>query len=154
MDRFLSITTALLMSAAMTQNVMAQDDQAPGLGMPLQHRMLDHMSKKLHLSDDQQREVRAIFADMRHDAQDLRKNMQSNRESIEALVHSDQYDSADISRLAKQHAELMSHQIELRAAAGHEVWLLLDDEQRSLMRDFKNQRQHRRSDRFRGIKIK
>jgi len=154
MNRYMKITSALLLSAAMTHTVLAENDQAPGLGMPLQHRMLDHMSKKLQLSEEQQREIRAIFADVRHDSQDLRRNMQSHRESIEALVHSENYDSGEISVLAKQHAELMSHQIELRAAAGHEVWLLLDEDQRIRMTEFKNNRQHRRSDKFRGIKIK
>jgi len=108
-----------------------------------QDRMLERMTEKLDLTDDQQLSVRAIMDEFQPRKQALRDTMKENRQALREAQHSDSPDLNTIRNLAEQKGQYVTEKTLLRAEVKTRMDAVLTAEQRTKMQEMHEKRRSR-----------
>jgi len=103
----------------------------PGMGN-MRHspeRMLDRISDRLNLSDQQEADIRASFGKDAEQMKELRRQMADNRASILGLDPRNPAYTAQHDELAAKQAALIQQMMQLRASRRAEIASVLTEEQ-------------------------
>jgi Spy/CpxP family protein refolding chaperone len=97
------------------------------------------MAKKLDLTEDQQKQIRAILESERQKAAPLRQQLAENREQVRKAIEAQRFDESAVRALAAGQTAARVELIVSRARAKSQIFALLTPEQRELAGKFRAQ---------------
>ncbi len=106
-------------------------------------RMLERLSSKLALTDDQQVSVRAIMDASKPQRSALRDSMKDNKQALRDAMRSDSPDINAIRTLAEQKGQYVAQMTVLRAETRAQINAVLSAEQRTKMKEMREHRRER-----------
>ena len=118
-------------------NPAAMQENDPGF-------MIDRMTRRLDLTPEQSKQVETIVKETQQQMNDARKNIKENRKKLHELMQQDEYNEADIRKIADELGELKSDMIVLRSQQMHKIREILTEEQRARMNDMRERMVRRR----------
>ena len=114
--------------------------------------MVNRLAKRLNLTPDQQSQARTIFQNARQQAQALRPQLQTARQSMSAAIKSD--NEAQIDQLSQQNAQLNSSMRAIHAKAMAKFYATLTPDQKAKFDAMKANRRINAMGRLRANKTK
>lgn len=153
-----AVTALLAAGTAWTQEAQPGDDERQlrrGMHSHAQHeRMLEHMSRRLDLDDNQRQRIENIFTAAKPEMEVLRERAAANRRAFAELDASDPGHDAALANLAREKGEITSESALLHGRVQAQIDEVLTAEQRQQLEDsrkrFKerdHKGKHRRLDR-------
>ena len=95
-------------------------------------KRIDRMAKKLHLTEAQKEQVKAILASERDKIEPLRQQLAENRENLRKAIEADPFNEATVRALAASQNETRVELVVFRARTKSQIYALLTPEQREL----------------------
>ncbi|HYJ86991.1 MAG TPA: Spy/CpxP family protein refolding chaperone [Pyrinomonadaceae bacterium] len=106
---------------------------------PIGPGMIEHMTKALNLSSDQQTQIKALFEAAHTAAEPRHARLQELHKQLEAATANGQFDEAKVRAIANEQAQLMADQMVEHERMKSKVFGILNVEQRA-----KAEEMHRR----------
>ncbi len=95
------------------------------------------MAKELNLTEDQQKQIKAILESERQKAAPLRKQLAENREQVRKAIEAQPFDESAVRALAAGQNATRVELVVSRARAKSQIFALLTPEQRDLAKKFR-----------------
>ena len=132
--KLLTLAAAALIAAGGWTQTLAQDTNATGLGPP-SGRLLQHIARRLNLTDDQQAQIKSILGADRDTLSGLMGRMQEARHSLRASIQAPDATEASVraasARVAAVEADFAVERMKLYA----KIAPVLTDPQRRRLAD-------------------
>jgi Spy/CpxP family protein refolding chaperone len=113
---------------AWAQNA-SSEQQAPGPELFIQHRV-QHLTRRLDLSDAQQQQLRAALEQQAPRFQPLMQRLAAQKQEMLNATQHGQFDSGKVTALANQEAQTLAALIVARQEVQAQIYTLLAPEQR------------------------
>jgi len=109
--------------------------------------VVERMQSELQLSDEQTRQIRAIFKTSREESKKQRSEHRELRKSLMQLDPSSPDYMQQADQLARRQAEAVANKIRMRARTRQQIHAILTPEQREKARELRQQRMERLQER-------
>lgn len=109
--------------------------QMPGPGMDGGHPLLDRMTERLDLTQDQQASVREILKKSEPKMRELMDKMRTSREALRKQTDDGKADDKQVQKLAQEQGQLMAETIVQRTRIDAEIQKVLTDTQHQKFKD-------------------
>ncbi len=119
-------------------------------GPPDPERMLDRMTERLDLTDQQRQDLDAVFTNHRKTMRPTHEAMRTARESLDSQIHAEDFDEGAIRKAAAVMAVLEADQAVGRARLFQEIRGILTPEQVEKFEQLREERQEKRGSGRRG----
>lgn len=138
-----SLTLALGLTLA-SPSLLVQADE--GARQP--SKMMQMMSNKLSLSEQQKQDMKAIMTEAKLNQSTARTELKSYREQMKQLVNSDEFDELKFTQLQQQSSPLKLAMELQRAKTRQAIYALLTDEQKDKLTQLEEQRSQKKQRRM------
>lgn len=142
---FLGATAIILVVAAGMAGTMLAQGPGQNFGHGFRHHggwMLQHMTKELNLTTDQQTQIKNIMQAQKSKTQPLMQQMRQNRQAEEANITGN-FDENQARTFANKQSQIMSDLIVEQERTKSQIYAVLTPEQRQKAQQLMQQRQQR-----------
>lgn len=154
------VISSLVLGGFIVSNSNADDDRYERRGHSGKHcnkkfgkgsaDRFERMKKRLNLSDEQAKQVRAIRDSYSPKRTELAKKTKQNRQQLREAMRADTINQDKVKELAQTMGDLKTDKIILRAKMRTEIHKVLSKEQREKMKNRKGYRGHSHGHRHHG----
>lgn len=142
---FLGATAIILVAAAGMAGTLLAQGPAQNFHRGFRHHggwMLQHMTKELNLTTDQQTQIKNIMQAQKSKTQPLMQQMRQNRQAEEANITGN-FDENQARTFANKQSQIMSDLIVEQERTKSQIYAVLTPEQRQKAQQLMQQRQQR-----------
>ena len=147
---FLGVSAIILVVAAGMAGTLLAQGPGQNFGHGFRHHggwMLQHMTKELNLTTDQQTQIKGIMQAQKSKVQPLMQQMRQNRQAEEANITGN-FDENQARAFANKQSQIMSDLIVERERTKSQIYAVLTPDQRQKAQQLMQQRQQRMKERM------
>lgn len=139
-----ALVTGALSLAVVTQSVSAQPMMEERGGV----KAMKMMAKRLGLSEEQKTQMKQIMQNAKTEREKHKSEFQQYRNELKAIVQAEKFDQVAFENLNNSYQSLFKEKALAKAKVRHQMYQLLNDEQKVKMAQMKESRQQRRQQAF------